>query len=103
MPDKFPDKPVKVALFRELRFGWFTVFEFNEHTDGNMNDYVRVSEPIEVTFAERTRDEVIRSALAVFDSKEQELYAKCQREVDELHERKKELLTLTFKPEASAA
>ncbi len=95
----------RIALYQDTdsSMSWFTFWECDD-AEGNVKDhmvghYIRVSEPIEVSFVPRKVEDVQIAAIAAIDDKIKTVKAKAQREVEHLEERRANLLALTYQPE----
>lgn len=110
-------KPRAVALYASLTVDNFVaIYEvgyvnYDEHyvplPDGQLRErpiegWVRISRAQEVTFSAIDNDSVIRNAVAAMDEEERKLRAELHRKIAELHNRKKQLLALSYEPEESA-
>jgi hypothetical protein len=82
----------KVALYQSTKYGG--IFP-SEHSGDDNSEYVRLSEPVTITFTERKRDEVMAAVVAGIDSQ----IVEAQQVVRNLEARKAELLALPA-PEA---
>ena len=82
----------KVALYQSVESGHVFV---GAYTESAGTVYIRVSEPVTITFTERKRDEVMAAAVASIDAQ----LVEAQQAVRNLEARKAELLALPA-PEA---
>lgn len=107
-------KPRLVAMYAHLTVNEiFSVFEvtycdYDEHyralAPGERREnlrasYVRISEPVEVTFTSVSNDEVIQKAVATLDAEERQAIDELNKKVAAIRERKSQLLAITFQPE----
>lgn len=78
----------RVALFQSVDGGIAFISSYHEGDESKL--YVRISEPLVVTFTERKRDEVMAEAVAGLDAQ----IVEAQQAVRNLEQRKAELLAL---------
>lgn len=110
-------KPRKVAVYASLTMdNMVTVWEVNylpydEHwqslPDGEKREhqvegYVRISEPVEVSFTAVDNDSMVRNAVASIDEEERKLRSELNRKLAQLQDRRNQLLALTYQPEEVA-
>ena len=80
----------EVVVVKCNQYGGFIFCNAESHQDSAA--YTAISEPMEVTFTERDKGEVISAEVKSIDSAIESLYTKIQ----ELAEKKQELLSITF-------
>ena len=83
---------MKIAKFKSTKFGFEAVSE--EGLDGN-EEYVRVSEYIDVEFPPRQQAEVVAEQVAAIDIETEKLKDEFSARLNALGARKQELLALT--------
>lgn len=83
---------MKLAKWRNVRVGYEVVTD--EWCDGH-NDYIRLSEFVEVDFPALSVDAVIAQEVAVLDKKIDDIQTRALVEMTQLRQRKQELLALT--------
>jgi hypothetical protein len=66
------------------------------------DEYVRLSEFIDIELPERVTEEVLNDKLDVLDKAETELRAKYQVELENIKTKRQELLAITYQPEKEA-
>jgi len=82
---------VRVAQFKSLKYDYITVSA--EGLDG-ADEYIRVSEYIDVDFVERDPRETIEQEVDTIDKQIQTVQAAAQVKLNELEQRKNDLLAL---------
>jgi hypothetical protein len=106
-------RPRNIALYKSLDSDWYTVDEvrfatFDEHyrplPEGEarekvMKGFVRVSEPVEVTFSQLGNDSIIQKAVESLDEAEREAIRELNAKIAAIREQKSQLLALTYQPE----
>lgn len=108
-------RPRMIALYASLIIdGFIAIFEIlysniDEHYDplpeGERReytrvDYVRISEPFEVTFSAVDNDSIVRNAVASLDEEERKLRSELGRKLAALQDRKNQLLSLTHETQS---
>lgn len=78
-----------VALYQNTANGWTSITSYSDG-EKDSHGYVRISEPVTITFSERKRDEVMTAIVAGIDAK----IVEAQQAVRNLEQRKAELLAL---------
>ena len=109
-------KPRVLALYANLTVDDYTaVFEmtfvdYDEHyetlpvgeqRERTMEGWVRISEPVEVQFSCIDNDSIVRNAVASLEEQERQLRAELAKKLVTLHDRKNQLLALTYQPAQS--
>lgn len=84
----------KVALY-ESKYGLLTVNDFEDWIEEESADYVRVSEPIKVTFVSLADEEVLNNQIKSIDAKIEHTRAELTRRINELTDQKNRLLAIT--------
>lgn len=96
------DESYRVALYRHIHYSWVSVMQVSESLSG-YEDYVPLSESLEVRFAPLNNDTVIQGVVAALDAAEKKAFEDCNKRVAEIREQKAQLLALTYQPTAAAA
>lgn len=78
-----------VAIYQCMQYGGFIISNYAEGQKESAN-YVRVSEPMTITFAARKRDDVVAALVAGIDDQ----IVEAQQRVRDLERKKSELLAL---------
>lgn len=65
------------------------------------SSYVRISEPIEITFSAITNDEIVARAVESLNEEERKVIDELNRKIAAIREKKSQLLALTHQPEVS--
>lgn len=109
-------RPRKIALYKSLEgSGWFMVDEVRfsaldetykllpegEKREQVMKGYVRVSDPIDVTFRPLADDSVIQKAVESLDYLEREAIRELNAKIAAIRSQKAQLLALTYQPESA--
>lgn len=84
----------KVALY-ESKYGLLTVNDFEDWIEEESADYVRVFEPIKVTFVSLADEEVLNNQIKSIDAKIEHTRAELTRRINELTDQKNRLLAIT--------
>jgi len=95
-------KTVSLAVFKNMEPGTMNGWESIGNCDMYQykgSTYVRISEPIEVTFQPTSNDEVIQAALAALDAAELKAREELQRTLDNISNQRAQLLALTHTSE----
>ena len=93
---------MKIAKFQRIGdTNWFAVFE--PHADGSdpcTENYVRLSEYVDVDFPPRAPEEIVPAQLAAIDKAEKEARAEFQLKLNAFAEARANALALTHTPES---
>lgn len=82
---------MKVAVFKNTRFGYEVVSSLSYEND---DDYVQISESIEVDFPPLTGEEVIKNQIVALDKMAEKVREKASDQLAAIEQRKAELLAL---------
>lgn len=94
------DKVHAVALYRSIEHGWASVLQYFGERDAEYHgSYVRISEPMELTFRPLADDTVIQNAIAALNAQEVKVRLECEKSLAQIREMKSNLLALTHQPE----
>ncbi len=103
--------PRKVALYASLEMSdYYPVMEvlyvnYDEHystlPDGQLreypkNDYVRISEPVEIQFTSISHDEMVARAVDSLNEQERKAVDELNKKIAGIREKKAQLLALTY-------
>jgi hypothetical protein len=94
-------EPRQIALCQHIEHGWFTVWELRDDGKAPIN-YVRISEPVTVSFQKVNATEGVQDALQAIDEMERAARNELGRKLSEFADRRASLLALTYQPEVSA-
>jgi hypothetical protein len=107
-------RPRKVALYASLNMAQFYMLwevryssadeRYDPLPDGETREvpidgYVRVSEPIDLTFKAVASDEVVQNAVASLDAAERKAIQELNAKIAAIREQKAQLMALTHQPE----
>ena len=86
----------KVVLLKSMKHDYESITE----TEGDLsyyleNDYVQLSEIVEIDFPELNNDSVIKTQVAVLDKQITKVMADSEVQINKLKARKQELLAIT--------
>jgi len=87
-------QPYQIALCQHIQHGWLTVWELRDGIKAPA-DYVRLSEPITVTFQKIGTEEGIQEALTAIDEMERTARNELNRKLSDFADRRASLLALT--------
>lgn len=95
----------RVAVFqRGIDSTWLTVWgqpPYNEDGDDwHIEGYFRISEWVDVDFAERRAEDIIPQQIAALDRKAEEVKAEFTRKLQEIAQARATLLAITHQPES---
>ena len=95
----------RVAVFqRGIDSTWLTVWSQSPHNedgdDWHIEGYFRVSEWVDVDFAERRAEDIIPQQIAALDRKAEEVKAEFTRKLQEIAQARASLLAITHQPES---
>jgi hypothetical protein len=91
-------EPHQIALCQSIDLGYLTVWELR---DGKTpSGYVRLSEPVAVTFTKVNKTEGVQEALQAINEMERAARNELSRKLSEFADRRASLLALTYQPEA---
>lgn len=96
----------RVAMFqRGADSTWRTVFarglDAEEGDDWTIEPYIRISEWVDVDFAERRAEDIIPQQIAALDRKAEEVKAEFTRKLQEIAQARASLLAITHQPETA--
>jgi hypothetical protein len=106
----------KVALYMNMEHGYFSVQEvrysnLDKHyqplPEGELREhpfldgYVRVSDPVAVTFQKTDASEIVARAVESIEETERKLMVETEQKLGELREKKKQLLSIIHQPEVA--
>lgn len=101
------DRKYHVALFKHMQFGFITVHGNTSAELASMrqdapslNDYVRVSDVVEVELPPLSDDAVVAGAIKALDETRAEISREFARKLDEIDRQKADLLALTHQETA---
>jgi hypothetical protein len=109
-------KPRKLALYAHMAIdGHYTVWEvrhvsYDEHymplPDGQtreapIQNYVRITEPVDVEFEAIDNDEMVRNAVEALNDEERKAINELNKTIASIRERRNQLLALTHQVEQS--
>ena len=96
-------EPQTVALYQKLGDpSWTMIARYYGESDLQYhNDYIRISEPLKISFESLKTNELIQTAVKAIDAQEQELRAELEKKLQQLRDFKSQLLALTYQPEAA--
>jgi hypothetical protein len=103
----------KVALFKSLDSDYYMIDEFRltsfdenyrplpngEERERIIKGYVRISEPIEVSFSSMASDSIIQKAVESLDALEADARRELNEKIAAIREQKSQLLALTYQAE----
>lgn len=89
---------MKVALYKDVQYGFETV---SGPSLDNSQEYVRVSEFVNVEFPKLSDEETVRKQLAALDEMRGEVSRKFAAALKEIDQRKASLQALTYEGEAA--
>lgn len=106
------DKPMEIALYLSLEYGNIAVWErrmvnhdkhYNELPNGEtrehpMTGFVRISEPITVSWTQTDEETMVQNAMGALDLEVQKIRTEMQAKLDQLEERRSQLLAITHQP-----
>jgi hypothetical protein len=88
---------MKIALYRPTgRSDYTIVLESSDFRDDARDDYIRVSEVVDVDFPERSHDEVVAQELSSIDNQIKTVQVAAEVKLNELKQRRDELLALEY-------
>jgi hypothetical protein len=108
-------KKRKVALYQRMDSdNWFTLWEvqysdcdenYRPLPDGELREeplegYVRITEPVEVTFTAIGNDEIVAKAVEALNAEEQKVIRELNKKLADIRGRKNQLLALTHESAA---
>jgi hypothetical protein len=82
----------RLALFKNVEYGW--VFA-SEESRNEADDYIRITEYVEVDFTELPLNDVINSQIESLDKAAEEMGKKYMEGLESIKRKKAELLSLT--------
>jgi len=85
---------MKIALYKSARFGYEAPHEVTSNYEDD-DDYFRSSEITEVDFVSLDNETLTKNEVAVIDKKITDVFAKSEMAINELKQRKAELLAIT--------
>lgn len=92
---------MKIAKFQRIGSpDWFAVWE--QLPSGNepmQEDYVRVSEYLDINFPPRAPEEIVPAQMAVLDKAEAELREKFAEKLNQIAEQRARLRAITWQPQ----
>ena len=94
---KDEDLTHRVALYRS-KYNYITVSDMSTWIEEN-EDYVRVSEPIDVRFVALPDDVILKSRVNALDKEIAKTRAELNRRIEDLTDQKNRLLAITHQPE----
>lgn len=95
------EKTYRVYLYQHLKYSWTAVFERSgDEAPPVMEDYVRISEGVEVNFPRLTQDDGIQEALKSLDKAEHKARMDLARALSDIADKRASLLSLTHQPES---
>ncbi|MGW8178135.1 MAG: hypothetical protein ACWGQW_05070 [bacterium] len=83
---------VKIALALSKEYGWITLREMNDSYEGD--DYIIVSDTVEVTFTPFTRGELIPKIIEGMREQQRDIRAKAERSCAAINDKITTLLAL---------
>lgn len=87
---------MKIALFKNAEYGFSAVYEQNR--EEFLEEYVRVSQWVDVEFPMRSAEEYVPEQIKVLDSEREKIVEKFSTALAEIDKRKKELLAIPHQP-----
>jgi hypothetical protein len=87
-------RPRKVALYQHARNGWFTLFEIRDEDAFEREDYVRVSNAVDIQFEPLTVEVVAQQAQEVFQKMETSARNSLNRELRQIEFARSKFLAL---------
>lgn len=94
-------KKISVAVFKSIESNGMSGFEtIDQKSWEKMDNYVRISEYVDVEFPELQDEIVIDKYLEALNRAEQAARVELQRKLDEIANQRSNLLALTHKPAA---
>jgi hypothetical protein len=91
-----------VALYQDPKYGSVYVGTyFGEKDPQYHSGDIRLSAPLEVRFNSLPNDEMVQGAVKALDEAATQVRLEMQRQLDEIAERKSQLLSITFQPDES--
>lgn len=110
-------KPRKVALYLNMEYSGFCIHEVHyanhdEHyeplPEGQLRElpfldgYVRVTEPIELSFKSTSQDEILSRAVESLNETERKTMVEFEQKLADIREKRNQLLAITHQPVAEA-
>lgn len=90
------EKPRQVALYQDPKYGHVYVgMSYGEDDARYHGGDIRISEFLDVRFNPMPQDELVRTAVAALDAAELKVRTDMQQQINEIRERKQQLLALT--------
>lgn len=83
---------MKIARFKNMEMDYFSICDWTEEM--TPDSFIRVSEYVDVEFVEYSDQELVDKQIAVIDKQIQTVQAATSVKLDELEQRKAELLAL---------
>lgn len=84
-----------IALYRNLEYNYMIVGETKDSWDNDPN-YLRVSEPLEVTFKDLPDDELVKAQVESLQARKSEIRATAELKVQAIDEQISKLMALTY-------
>ena len=82
---------MKIAQFKSLEYGYESI---QDESFEDIDDYIRISEYIDVEFTEINREEIVSAEISVIDKKIKSVNLAANQKVSELERIKAELLAI---------
>jgi len=95
-------EPRQIALYQDPKRGHVFVATYWGERDAILHaGDIRISQPLDVRFDQLPKDELVQTAIAALDAAEQTVRCEMQQRIDEIRERKQQLLALTYEPDVA--
>jgi len=85
---------VKIAQYRSVKHDYITIGESREFYE-NKDDFIRMTEYVEVDFVERPREEIVNIEIQALKDLKKEIHAAAQARVMEIDRKISDLLAIT--------
>ena len=92
----------RLFLYQHIKYGWFTVFESSDGEPSVYEDYVRISDGIDVQFQKISTEDGVQEALKSLDKAEHAAREALNKTLMELADKRAQLMSLTYQPSAPA-